>query len=470
MASNKATFRGNTKIHLYGGKSGNQLPFPARARWLGELSGTWRDIGAEYGRKSGDYVRLVFDASFKSSQEKMELAHILSDLSRYAKQVQLLTPQALEFLNGIAEGASSELDKSPDADACSHLEKVLFLSFRNEFFFRHPTWPHWPPQDRPSGCSALSVIGGTNGGTNTRTTIQGHNQDGRFGGLYPLAFVANPEDKEALRFWAMTSPGQIAGFLQVNEAGVAVSETVGGTSDPTEQDFGVPWQMLVFHAAAYSRTCRGASEVLTIGTEQYRKQTSRETVLRTGGCNFLISDPNETCAIEATAHRYALRRPTEFGETGKYLVVTNHNFCHNSFDEGNNRTDVPMTRFGGEEPPYSFLGTCERYWTSMWNLRRNYGDIDVPKMKELLSCHYLVTKDGTRVDHVWSDELRMWIPAHLSQEAGVTPCNHLGGFPEKYVGNTSASKVAELADHRIIVHWTQGRPCEWHGEWDSYEF
>jgi hypothetical protein len=80
----------------------------------------------------------------------------------------------------------------------------------------------------------------------------------------------------------------------------------------------------------------------------------------------LYCNNNILAVVEASANRYAVRKAGEF--TGDkwtnpdYIIFANHFLCNYSYDENNQRTDVPMTIFNVSE------GSEERFWTLMWEL------------------------------------------------------------------------------------------------------
>jgi hypothetical protein len=271
-----------------------------------------------------------------------------------------------------------------------------------------------------------------------------------------VSYVANPVDPKARRFWAICLAGQVT-YTQVNDKGVAMTETAGGVRDPRDCDFGVPWQVALWHAIAYSRSMSEAAKIVALGTSDYRKRTGRATLLRTGGCNFLVADRMKTCVLETSAHMYAVRRPGDAAETGRYIVVTNHNHCAHSYSEKNSVTDSSMD-FGGVP------GSDSRFWTIMWLIRNNYGRIDKKAVQHFVASHFVIDKEGTRTDFQWNRRYG-WIPMHLSQEYSTTPCAHTGGFPEKNLGGTQESKVISIREKEAEISYVQGRPCESNGKW-----
>jgi hypothetical protein len=90
--------------------------YDAHPRYLGELRGTWGEIGEQYGARAGDLIRLVFEGWFN------EVVHIQGSTAavrdyvhQEEKYYEALAPEALELMQGVARGARVELAKSPYA-------------------------------------------------------------------------------------------------------------------------------------------------------------------------------------------------------------------------------------------------------------------------------------------------------------------------------------------------------------------
>jgi hypothetical protein len=197
---------------------------------------------------------------------------------------------------------------------------------------------------------------------------------------------------------------------------------------------------------------------VTRGTPEYRANTGRNSLLRTGTWNFLIADRRQCAVVETSCDRYAIRRPGDMGEIGNYLVMTNHNYCDHSYDENNERTTLPMTRFGDEE---TSQGSAARFWTLMWDIRRSCGRIDREMAMTFMRGHHQHDRQGRRIEAPPGEP-------GLQYEGDVT-CPHRGGFPDRWEQGSADSKVAVNGED-VRVYWTLGRPCEWQGAWDEVRF
>jgi len=462
---------GNVFAHKYDVSPGHPHYSP-RSRFLGRLGGTWREIGVQIGEKAGDLVRWVSDVWWKEHVEKWGFEETMNAMPLYEAQIAALNPNLIEFMEAIAEGAADELDKSPYAQASSHYEKVLNTNIFDAWSWRHPTddkipWKNARDSSDTIGCSSFVTIG--DGPNKHDEAIAAHNRHCPFNPkCYQIVYIGMPNDGNA--FWVLTNGAEGAACQVVNDRGVSLILNAGGNQSEKHHanDFGVSWFLLFLHIAAYANNAEEAIEMITKGTPEYRENTGRKSLLRTGTWNFLISDRNNCAIVETTCNRYAIRRPGDVGEIGAYLVMTNHNYCDYSYDEENRLTDIPMTKFGSEE---TSQGSAKRFWTLMWDIRHNYGNIDLEMAMQFMKGHHQNDKDGHRIE---SAEGEMPL-----QFTGDVTCPHHGGYPEKWLGGSAVAKIAKIPPFPpleppfgirwvgdLTIYWTMGRPCEWKGAWE----
>jgi hypothetical protein len=431
-------------------------PYSPRARFLGELAGSWSEIGVGLGRRAGDLVRLVSDVWWKSHVETWGEAETRQALPVYEAQVEALDPGLVSFMRGIAEGAGEELDRSPFAEDSSHYQKILNLNVYDSWSWRHPTSVPWRKEATPEpACSSFVTVG--SGPNRQVETIAAHNRHCPFNPkCYQVSYVGRPVDGHA--FWVLAPAGAGSGCQIVNSRGVSIILNAGGErhGEMRGNAFGVPWFLLFLHLAAHSDTARDAIDTITRGTPAYRANTGRNSLLRTGTWNFLVSDAVECAVVETSCDRYAVRRAGDVGEIGNYLVMTNHNYCDHSYDENNERTDLPMAGFGDET---TSPGSAARFRTLMWDIRNSYGRMDRSLAMDVMRGHHGWDRDGNQLKaEAGRSDLRH----------GAVTCPHGGGPPETWRFGSADSKIA-VTGPAARVSWTLGRPCEWSGPWDEVE-
>jgi hypothetical protein len=231
-----------------------------------------------------------------------------------------------------------------------------------------------------------------------------------------------------------------------------------------------------FYAAAFANSARHAVELLTVGRPEYRAKSGYKTVIGKCklGANWVVSDRHEALVVESIPAdekgmaRYAIRLPGEMGETGSHYVVSTNNVeAKDSFGEDNLRDPGhPMSRHGnGAQDPTHFglNGTGTRFWTLMWLIQRNHGQITVEMVQEWRRTHFVYDESGTRHDYVEDGGNR--IPVHLVPDT-ANLCRHTSGPPGVDTNKGINIYVSLSVADELTSFRTKGRPCEWDGPWD----
>ncbi len=457
-------------------------------RYLGELRGSWSQMGRQYGERAADLIRMVYEGWYRELLPIQGSPEVMAAYLREQEAYyEALVPEALEMMHGIADGAATELAASAFPHQLGHFQKILMI---NSYFGLKGPPPvsdtPWVsrPGDAPHSCSGAVILGSA---TRDGKTIHVSSEDQHFFPQeYLVTFIASPGDRRAHRYTVTDSAGEIGSEHAQNDRGVTVSGYAGGSIGillPTlSRPFsgyrrpGLDWQVGDFYAAAFADNARHAVELLTVGRPEYRARSGRKIVVGkcTAGANWVISDADEAFAVEsipADQHgraRYAVRRPGDMKEkNGHYIVSTNNVEALDSYDEDNvHDPDHPMRQHGnGEQNPTHFgLNTTGmRFWTFIGLIERNYGSIDADMVRQWRTTHFVLDRDGARHDQLEIDGRQ--VPIHLAPGA-ATLCWHTFGPPgvdslkgvDVYV---SLSVAQDLTSFR-----TKGRPCEWVGPWD----
>ena len=473
-------------------------PFSDRAKFIGTLSGSWYEMGRQFGERSGEMTLYVSDIWWEDTCRMWGREVSLKAFGLYEAQIEALDSGLVEFMEGLAEGAAPWLDQSPYADPQHPLygtnyERVLAVNLWDEWSMMHPgKFPDGtstfgglrkaPDRTCVAGCSAFAARGEA---TTNGKVISAHNRHSAFDPrVYEQVYVINP--KEGHKTWVLTNSPQVAANQVVNENGVSLSLLAGGFTNPMSLDyegqsycaegFGVPWFHLFLYVAVHADTAEEAIEMLTLGTPEYRSRTGRKSLLRGGGWNFLVVDSDTLAVVEATANRYAVRYAGEtFPLTGpewiddNYIVSTNHFICDFSYDKDNVRTAVPMTIFmeGVTRDPQTgeivdLNDSGKRFWTLMWDMKHNLGRIDRYRTQQILSGLYVYEKEsGKKIETILDGE---GLPRIYGT---VKPCTQ--GLLALW-GATCDSKIAVVDGENISLYWTLGNPSHWQGAWDAYIF
>jgi hypothetical protein len=476
----------NIKLEKYRIAAGYP-PYEPHPRYLGELTGSWQQIGKQYGERAADLIRWVYEGWYR---ELLPVQGSPTTITAYLRQQEayyaLLVPEALELMHGIAEGAAAELASSVFARELSHFDKIMMI---NSYFGLKGRPPATTLAEVTADCGVHCCSGAVILGPATRhgKSIHVSSEDQHFFPQeYLVSFIARPSDPRAHRYTVTDSAGEIGSEHAQNDRGVTVSGYAGGgigILGPTLGDPfsgyrrpGLDWQVGDFYAAAFADSARHAVELLTVGRPEYRAKSGRRVVIGkcTRGVNWLVSDRDEAFVIESIPAdqqgraRYAIRVPGQMGEKGgHYIASTNNVEAPDSYDEDNvHDPGHPMRQHGNGEQNPAYFGlnlTGMRFWTFMCLIRNDYGRIDVDMVQAWRRAHFIYDRSGTRHDHAIVQGKT--VPVHLLPDA-ATLCWHSSGPAgvdtfegvDTYV---SLSVAQDLTSFR-----TKGRPCEWSGPWD----
>ena len=295
--------------------------YEAHPRYLGELNGSWRDIGKQYGERAGDLIKITFEGWYREILEVQGSNQAIVDyVHQQASYYSALLPEALELMQGIAEGAKEDLDSSTYAKTMANYEKILMI---NSYFGLQAKPPAnssavaSSPEEVGPACSGAVMFGSA---TKNGKTIHVSSEDQHFFPQeYLVTFVVNPSDKTAHRFTVTDTAGEIGSEHALNDAGVSVSGYAGGRlniarptlSSPfsSYRRAGLDWQVGDFYVAAFAGSAKQAIELLTVGRPQYREKSGNKIVIgKCGkGANWVISDAHEAFVVESILCRLLVR-------------------------------------------------------------------------------------------------------------------------------------------------------------------
>jgi hypothetical protein len=447
-------------------------PFPDKAKWLGTVSGSWKNMGIILGEKSGEYIGSTVDIWWSKACQEKGYENTLKAMKLYNDQIAALDPNQIDFLKGMTEGASLWLDKSAYADKNNKLyadnyTRLLCASIWDVWLWGNPEFTN---EYNSIGCNSLIVSGNA---TIDGKTISTHSQHTPHEGLcYQEAYVLKPDKGNIV--WIVGNLPSVNGLFLVNDKGVSIAHHFGGSTNPKSREypggpylasaFGVPWWNLILYAAVYANTAQEAIELITVGPKEYHDRTGRVSLLRDGGWNWMVADSETMAVVEVTCDRYAIRYPGEF--TGpdwtdkNFIVAANHFLCDYSYDKNNKRTDIPMTIFDVD------LGNSkDRFWTLMWDLKDRLGTIDRYTVLHILSTTYIRDKETGKRIYATRDDSGDYVPFAYAKW-GVQ-----GTMAQKgLAAGTNSSKMAVLDKENTMIAWILGNPSDWEGAWDEFYF
>ena len=432
-----------------------------RAVWLGTLEGTWKEMGFQYGERAAKDIRIGNDVlwgeivgRFKGDYEKViQLSEAME------KHLAALSPEMIDFIEGMAEGAANELDASPYANQASNYRRILCQNWEllmrpdYEMFLEEKIANVSNSDDEIGGCSGWWVTGPATKDGETYVSRQSHGGFLDSENANVVVYVLIPNDLRAKVTFVQAAAGSICSGNAFNEDGVYGS-IAGAWSNPrtVTGGLGVGDYIAILPAVVYANSAREAADYIIYGTPRYRNLTGRETLLRARGSNMMFADENEAFVVEKGARVYGVRTPGYLGEKGNsYLSFSNHwKFNTGSYDENNVfHSDIPLDQFCPEEEGKD---TTYRFWQLMWWFNNNYGNITLDSlMRDLSTAHYTFDKEGKRYD---PDPV-----TGLPISPYGTLCKHDNISEEYPLGNGGSWNISIAVPRTREVYWLPAWPC-----------
>jgi hypothetical protein len=442
-------------------------PIPDRAKFVGMLSGTWFQMGRSLGERAGDKIRCTSDIWWQQICKKKGKTNTLKAMKLYEQQISAMDRNQIEFLKGITAGAAPWLNQSHYAKPGHQLHEENYWRV-----IAASIWDCWlwgSPEGLQTGCNSFAALGAAT--TDGRTVATQSTHTPHDGSCYLQSYIIAPPKGNAV--WTVAATPSVIGLMVVNDKGVSISHHFGGATNTRSLEypggpyranaFGVPWWNLVLYAAINADTAKEAIDLLTVGSKKYRTMTGRKTILRDGAWNWMVADSKTLAVVEASANRHAVRfagKSTGPKWTDKnFIVCANHFLCDFSYDEHNQRTNVPMTIFNVNQSSEA------RFWTLMWEIKERYGRVDKYVAQHILGTTYGRNKETGEIIECAQTENSEWdlfAHANWSVQGAMTQ----GGL----AGGTNTAKVAVLDGSKSMVSWTLGNPSDWEGAWDEYYF
>lgn len=485
------------------GGSQDSLPFKLpgaqvpnyRTYSIGVLQGTWNEMGVQYGERTAPDVRWEFDRiwdsymrpdpwAYGNMTEQERTKYILDYLDKSFKELGYLSPQVIDFMQGVAKGAEKELNKSKYASVCSNFQKICVTTYGGEGKLHPSTSPYYYEPNKPpksEGVAVKSVVPAPDSDEssechwfwmNGRATKSGDTiamTQGTHGyqNLRTVSYVAVPTDPRAHVFYGFGWAGQVAGSggaaFNENGVGMLTSGTQGKSSNDQADETlapGIMDHILGYCAVIFSDTAKQAADYVTVGTADYRAKTGRKTVLRRRGSNIVLVDAKEAYDVEQNARHYAIRKPGYLGETNSdFIAGANHfMFKDGSFDENNVwNANEPMTKY---DPEVAEGGSYYRFWSCFWEIKNRYGKIDKDTvLRQILTSHTAYDQSG-----------KAYPPDANGVPTKQFPvCTHQGArTKENPLGTGGSAKIRVFIPNKLEVYWIEGWPCAYEDKgWNS---
>jgi hypothetical protein len=316
------------------------------------LSGSDYEMGYQYGQQAGPYLIKENEAKWASALQTFSREKILYILKGNQFYIQKYTPENIEIMKGIADGATAfgfqlsytdillmncTLAKPETSTFPSGVEKVSL-----------------PPKN----CSVSSAWGSA--------TKNGHliGMDTLDSGeaTYGVIILAFP--KKGNNYICGAQAGEIGDHFLMNNRGLFVGNSGGGGSPrDIDTNYGLSWSCSLTHIVRFAKNAHEARDMLLPWQINIPE-------------NFHFVDiKGNACVVEKTAAIQSVRKPGDFGEVD-FLYSTN-NYLNK---------EMAPTKKGGFIKQHGGYGAYAAPRNLMlWDMLHNYhGHIDVEFMKMML--------------------------------------------------------------------------------------
>lgn len=276
------------------------------------VSGTNYEMGMQYGEQAA--AAIVHNiALFKSRlNSKFGSDKVLKDMQVWDYYLKKYDPIYVDWLRGIIEGCKRK------GYTVTYLDLIALMVYPTQFWAR-PKAPY-PPETRIASignphvplsqgeyhaCTTFAAAGAKTPDGKPIHAITSMSPTETMDNIILLAFP-----KEGASFVSQTYAGRVNGNYAMNSKGFSWTMTAIMSDNPA---WGMPPEVY-FHYLA--QMVGSLDEALS-----YLKSTPKGGV--TGG--FILTDASgNILAYEGTADKFQLSKPGERGESGQFIVQTNH--------------------------------------------------------------------------------------------------------------------------------------------------
>jgi hypothetical protein len=443
-------------------------PFPETAPLM-VLRGTWSGMGEEYGRRAAVEIRQVYEGLFQRLEEAgMDERSLLSGLERYRQAIEGLSPEILEFMQGIADGSSPQLQDSASGEGLGATDRILLINFFASLYAGAPGSGGEQEEEGSAWECRGTLVGGGN-------PLAGANIDGTFYPfMYRLALIVIPDDPESSVYFSLPVAGSVGGPVGINAEGVTVTAlpvkvpetapviegTAGSETDNINPAL-LPPSMMSTMALMGSRDTRSAINTLLYGPGSLSISTEHADLIGCLDAVFLVSDAKTAEVLERDPTRYGIREeePADIG--GSFVVCSDNFSAPDSFDAGGQPLGQAMSAYDPSAP--DIAGSVVRQRSLTWLLRRAAGNIDASWLvANACGMNYIYDEQGKKsyqVENALGDTVSCF-------ESGLTVDRYVARGNSPYFG-TVCSSVVDPAS--LNVWYELGLPSDWVGAWEHLD-
>lgn len=316
------------------------------------LKGTDYEMGVQYGGQAAAYIDRTREDKWASALSRFSREEIGQALKANQSFIRRLTPEWIDFMRGMADGATR-------AGFPMTYEDILLMNGT----LPNPKTSVYPAGAEneilpPKSCSVASAWGSAT-------------RDGRLIGLdtldtpdvaHAVVIVAFPDRGNA--YICGADAGEIGDHFLMNNRGLFLGNSGGGGSPrPEDEGYGLGWACSLPYLVRFAD-----------GAFQARDMVMKWQINVPENFHFVDVGGN-ACVVEKTAAIQAVRKPGDFGERD-FMFSTNNYLA----------PEMKVTKEGGFVGGHGGFGAYSAPRNKMiWDLFHNYhGQIDVEFAKMVL--------------------------------------------------------------------------------------
>jgi hypothetical protein len=443
----------------------DSAPFPVTAP-LVVLRGTWAGMGEEYGKRAAPEIRQVFEGLGRRLEAAgVNLQSLREGIESCRASLEQISPQSLEFMEGIADGSDLELQKSAVGTDLGALEKIVLINFFRSLYESSPGFGGGLEEEG----SAWECRGDlTSGGV----SLAGANIDASFYPfMYRLALVVIPDDPDSSIYFTLPAAGCVGGPCGLNDQGLSVTAfpvkaiassaaavETQGEETASAQSLPLPPSLLSSLVLMNARDTHSAQDILLYGVSDIAESSEQEGLISCSNSNFLVSDAKAAVVVERDRLHYGIREEEPAAIGGSFIACADHFTASESYNASGELSGQPMSAFGPSAP--DSLGSITRLRSLQELFRGCRATIDAPwLMTNAAGMDYIYDDQGQKSYDVL-DALGEVVSCF---ESGITVDRYVanGGFP--YFG-TVCSTILDPAS--LDIWYELGLPSDWVGPWE----
>lgn len=297
------------------------------------MSGTPYQMGYQYGQQAEGYIKMMKNGVWSQvlAQYENDKARITDMLAEYETYIKDETPEFIEIMQGIADGAGLEY------------EDILMITCHLEVSWNPPV----------GACSCISAWGSA---TEDGEAIAGANFDYPWNPFsYRVIVVVYPSEGNS--YISTACAGMMGNNFFMNDKGLVNLSNYGEFARPEDHDYGLPTFVIAPHISMSCDTAEEARDLLL-------PMSKAEGIYR-----HFVDVNGDAYAVESTSALVEVREPGDFGEQD-YLITTNHWII----------PEMAVSKFDIPRP-----GSSEyRYMTAEKLLQEGHGDLDLSSFMDVL--------------------------------------------------------------------------------------